>query len=284
MSKTLESKIKRFIYLNFGLVLCAIAFDLFFDPLNIVIGDSGGIAVIFEKLMNVKPSITILVVYLIMLLISLLFLGKETTINSIYATFAFPLYIELFKDIPRYITIDYSHLLLSCVVGAVISGVGLGIIYRNGYTTGGLDVLTQFMETKMGISIGTAGSIVNGIILLFGIYVLGFTQTFYALIIIYIIGVVIDKVVLGIHDNKTLMIITDKEEEIKEYIFEVLHYKTTIMDGKGGYSAENKKVVMCVVSTKDYFKIKEGVLLIDNTAFMLVSDAYEVRHRSRRII
>lgn len=282
--KKIKKMIKEYLIVNVGLILCAVAFNLFFEPLNIVIGDSGGVSIIIHRLFGMRPSITIFVIYIVMFIISLFFLKRQDIIHSLYGTFAYPIFIELFKNIRSYIEIDYNEYFVAAVFGGILLGLGLGLIYRTGFTTGGFDVLIHVMEKKMGLSMGTSGTIINATILLLGVFIFGFTQSFYALIIIYIVGVLTDRVVLGIHDNKTFTIITNKEDEVKEYIHHILHYNATIMDGTGGYTQEPKKVLMCVVPTIDYYRLKEGIQLIDPTSFVLVSDAYEIRHQRKRVV
>lgn len=284
MSKKELHRTRNFIMINMGLILVSIGFNLFLEPLHIVIGESGGIAIILERLFLIRPSITIFVIYAIMFIVSLLFLEKKDVLNSLYGTFTFPLFIELFKNIDQYIVIEYTNLFLPCVFGGILTGLGYGLIYRADATTGGTDVIVQLMEKYMGISMGTAGLLTNGIIITVGVYVFGILNLLYAAIIIYIISVVTDRVVLGIHDHKTCTIITTKEEQVKDYIYTVLHYNTTIMDGKGGHSGEPKKVIMCVIPTTDYFRLKEGIQMIDKDAFLLVADSYEIRHRKKRLV
>lgn len=284
MSKKELHKTRNFIMINIGLILVSIGFNLFLEPLHIVIGESGGIAIILESLFKISPSITIFVIYAVMFVISLIFLEKKDVINSLYGTIAFPFFIELFKDIDSYILIEYTNLLLACVFGGVLTGLGYGLIYRADATTGGTDVIVQLTEKYLGTSMGTAGLLSNGVIITVGVYVFGIVNLFYAAVIIYIISVVTDRVVLGIHDHKTCTIITTKEEDIKKFVYDVMHYNITVMDGSGGHSKEPKKVIMCVIPTTDYFRLKEGIQMIDKDAFLLVSDSYEIRHRKKRLV
>jgi len=85
-----------------------------------------------------------------------------------------------------------------------------------------------------------------------------------------------DRVILGISDSKAFYIITNKEEEIKEYILKVLNHGVTIFNAKGGYATKDQTVLMCVLPTKEYYKLKAGIKEIDNKAFVVVTDAYEV--------
>ena len=98
----------------------------------------------------------------------------------------------------------------------------------------------------------------------------------YALVTLYIISILTDKVLLGISDSKAFYIIAEKDEEIKRYVLEQLGHGVTVFDAKGGFTKEKQKVLFCVIPTKDYFKLKEGIHEIDDGAFFVATDAYEV--------
>ena len=116
----------------------------------------------------------------------------------------------------------------------------------------------------------------DGLIVILGAFVFGVNKLMYALIVIYIIGIMTDKVLLGISDSKAFYIITEKDDEVKDYILNYLGHGVTIFDTRGGFTKEKQKLLMCVVPTKEYFKLKEGIHEIDNKSFFVVTDAYEV--------
>jgi uncharacterized membrane-anchored protein YitT (DUF2179 family) len=99
----------------------------------------------------------------------------------------------------------------------------------------------------------------------------------YAIIMLYIYSIMADKILLGISNNKAFYIITDKEDEVKEYVLKTLSHGVTILKAKGGYEGHRENVLLCVVPARHYFKLKEGISLIDKDAFFVVTDAYEVK-------
>ena len=99
----------------------------------------------------------------------------------------------------------------------------------------------------------------------------------YSLIILYLISTITDKVVLGISESKAFYIITDKEKEVKNFIINELHHGITEFNAKGGYNLEKQTVLMSVVPTREYYKLKEGIHKIDSKAFFVVMDSYEVK-------
>jgi uncharacterized membrane-anchored protein YitT (DUF2179 family) len=97
----------------------------------------------------------------------------------------------------------------------------------------------------------------------------------YAIIILYIISILADRVVLGISSTKAFYIVTSKEEAVKNYILNEVSHGVTVLNGEGGYTNKNQKVLMCLIPTREYFKIKEGLEEIDSGAFLIVTDAYQ---------
>jgi uncharacterized membrane-anchored protein YitT (DUF2179 family) len=165
-------------------------------------------------------------------------------------------------------------------MGATISGIAYGLVYKIGCTTGGSDIAAQIINKYFGLRIGSANTLLNVIIVLFGGFVFGWDKVLYAILTLYIIGLATDKILLGVSYSKKFFIITDKDDEVKKYIFTEFKQPVTEIDAVGGYTNNADQVLMCVVPTRDYFKLKEGISLIDNKAFFIVTDAYELNNRT----
>lgn len=273
--KKIESEhvLKRYLYLLISLVIYAISYNLFFYKNNIVYGGVSGISIITKNIIN--PSLFILIANIFLIILSFIFLGKDKTVNSVLGSILFPLFVKLTANIDNYIAIENDNLLLIAIIGGVLVGFAAGMIYKTGFTTGGTDILNQIMVKYMKISMGTAMLICDGLIVIAGGFFFGWTRVLYAGIVLYIMNIVVDKVMLGISSSKAVYITTDKDEEIWAYLLNELHLGLTLIETKGGYSYKKDEMIMCVVSTKDYFKVREGVHEIDPKAVMLVTDAYQ---------
>ena len=116
----------------------------------------------------------------------------------------------------------------------------------------------------------------DGLIVLGSSFAFGMTRLMYSIVILYIISIMSDRVILGISDSKAFYIITDKDDEVKEYILNSLNHGVTIFKAKGGFKKENRNVLMCVLPTKEYYRLRTGISEIDKDAFFVVTDAYEV--------
>lgn len=271
-----KSSVKRHIQLVIGCLLIATSYNLFLVPNNIVAGGVAGFAIIINHLFNIDNSLIILIGSIFLLILSYFLLGKEKTKATILGSLLFPICVNLTKNIGNIIDIDTNQLLLISVFGGVVYGFGAGLIYKAGFTTGGTDIINQILSKYLKISMGNSMLYCDGTIVLLTAFVFGPTQFMYSIIILYVISYMSDRVILGVSDSKAFYIVTEEEEKIKEYILKYLNHGVTVFNAKGGYAKENQKVLMCVLPTKDYYKLKEGIHEIDPHSFFVVTDAYEV--------
>lgn len=271
-----KSKVKRYIEFLFGCLLVAIAFNLFLSPNDLVSGGVSGLSIILSHLFSINKSTFILITNLFLLVLSYIFLGKEKTKASILGSLLFPLFVDLTENINLILNVDNSQLLLSTIFAGVLYGFGAGTIFRAGFTTGGTDILNQILSKYLKISMGNSMLITDGSIVVLSGFVFGFNNLMYSIILLYLISYMSDRVILGISDSKAFYIITNEEKKIKEYILKYLNHGVTVFNAKGGYKKERKTVLLCVLPTKDYYRLKEGIHEIDKDAFFVVTDAYEV--------
>lgn len=270
-----KGRIVRFSQFLLGVLLSAIAFNVFILPSEIVYGISG-VGVIFNKLWGLDPSIIIFIGSMLLLLLSFATLGYNKTKNSILGSIIYPIMVKLTSDASNYINIGDAEPLIIALFGAVLSGFGLGLIFKAGYTTGGTDILNQIVAKYAKISIGNSMWFTDGIIILCGVFVFGWTKLMYSLLSLYIISVMTDKVMLGISQKKAFYIITNKEKEIRNFVINDLNHGITELHGMGGFSGKNQAVLMCIIPTSEYYIFKECIHKLDSNAFFVVTDAYEV--------
>lgn len=270
-----KGRLKRWAEFLLGVLIVAIAYNLFLLPAKVVYG-VGGLGIIFNSLFKIDPSLVILVSSIILLFLSLILLGKEETKKTVIGSLLYPVFVKLTSSVGQIVDLSNTDPLLIVLFGAVISGFGLGLIFKAGFTTGGTDILNQIVSKYFKMSMGNSMFFTDGIIILSSVFVFGWTKIMYSIISLYIISIMTDKVILGISNSKAFYIITDHEEEVKKFVLKHLSHGVTILDAKGGFTGQNQKVIMCIIPTKEYFIAKEGIHEIDSNAFFVVTDAYEV--------
>ena len=281
LNKILEKdKVKRYYYLAVGAFLLALSFNLFFAPNNLVTGGISGISIVINNVFGINRTYFIIISYIVLLLISYVVLGRESTKNSLIGSLLYPLFVFLTEDLARYIQFDINNMLLIVLFGALINGIGSGLTFKYGFSTGGSDIICQIMSKYFKISIGDSIKFLNiTIILLSGFFIgngiYAWENVMYAIIAIYIIGILNDKVLLGVSSSKSFYVITENETSIKHFLMEELGHGVTVLEGRGGYTGDRKKVLMCVIPTKEYFLAKEGILELDKSAIVLINDVYQ---------
>ena len=279
MKKVIKQKIKvkELIEFIIGCFLVALAFNLFMSPNNLVAGGVSGFSLILKHFFGLNPSTIISVANIFLIILSFLVLGKEKTKGTILGSILFPVFVSLTEHLSTYISFKESEMILIAVFGGVLQGLGAGLIFRAGYSTGGTDILNMIVSKIFKISLGNSMLFTDGTIIIIGAFVFGFNHLMYSLIILYLISTLTDKVVLGISDSKAFYIITSKEKEVKDFVINELKHGVTEFKAVGGYNNENQTVLMSVVPTREYYKLKEGIHSIDKNAFFVAMDSYEVK-------
>ena len=279
MKKVIKQKIriKELIEFIIGCFLVALAFNLFMSPNNLVAGGVSGFSLILKHFFGLNPSTIISVANVFLIILSFLVLGKEKTKATILGSILFPIFVSITEHLSTYISFKESEMILIAVFGGVLQGLGAGLIFRAGYSTGGTDILNMIVSKIFKISLGNSMFFTDGTIIVIGAFVFGFNHLMYSLIILYLISTLTDKVVLGISDSKAFYIITSKEKEVKDFVINELKHGVTEFNAKGGFNSENQTVLMSVVPTREYYKLKEGIHNIDKNAFFVAMDSYEVK-------
>ncbi len=270
-------KIKELIEFIIGCFLVALAFNLFMSPNNLVAGGISGLSLVLKYFFGLNPSMIISISNVFLIILSFLLLGKDKTKMSILGSILFPVFVSMTEHLSTYISFKESEMILIAIFGGVLQGLGAGLIFRAGYSTGGTDILNMIISKIFKISLGNSMFFTDGTIILIGAFVFGFNHLMYSLIILYLISTLTDKVVLGISDSKAFYIITSKEKEVKDFVINELKHGVTEFNAKGGYNSENQTVLMSVVPTREYYKLKEGIHNIDKNAFFVAMDSYEVK-------
>lgn len=208
-------KIRRYLELVVGVLLIALAFNVFLLPNDIVFGGVSGLSIIVKEFVPIDPSSFIMVSSLLLLVVSFIVLGKEQTKGSIVGSILFPIFVDLTANVNNYINLDIDNLLLAVIFGGIIYGFGAGLVFKAGFTTGGTDIINQIISKYCHISMGNAILISDGLIVAGGAFFFGTTKLMYAIIVVYIIGLMIDKVLLGISNSKAFYIITNEDEKVR---------------------------------------------------------------------
>lgn len=273
---TKKKKLKRIFLMSISLLLSAILYNVFLLPLNLVTGGTNGIATITNYVYGINPALMIFILSVACAIFSFMYLGVKRTMGTLVASLAYPLLVQLTSPLNNLMKGEPVDVLLMVLFAGVLSGIANGLMYKTGYSNGGFPVVSQVLFEKKHISVAKSSLVINVTIVLIGAMFFGTTNALYAIIFLYINNIILDRVLLGINNNKAFYIITKEEEQIKKYIIKTLGHNVTTFEVKGGYLDKNRKVIFSVIPSGEYYKLTEGIKEIDETAFFVVTDSYQV--------
>jgi len=259
----------------FGNLILAFAVRYFILPYNILSGGVAGIAVAVSKLTGINADWIVNGLIIVMFGLGSLFLGKKFMTHTIISSFLYPIFLFVLGQYQFTFNIDP---MLASLYGGLLGGVGVGMVFRTGATTGGMDVPPMIISKYTHIELYKLVLIVDALTVLFGMIAYGFEAVLIGLISVWATAFAIDKIILfGTLESLSLMIISDKSEAINDYIQEEVDRGSTILAGKGGYTKDDKTVIMTVISKSEYPELMKSINRIDPHAFVVVTDAMEVR-------
>lgn len=271
-----KKKLYRILLMGASLLVTAILYNVFLLPLSLVTGGTNGVATITHYLYGINPAIMLLLLSIACAILSLMYLGPKRTAGTLVASVVYPLLVQLTSPLTALISQSNTDMLLMVLFAGVLSGIANGLMYKTGYSNGGFPVISQILFEEKQIPVGKSSLAINITIVIVGAYFFGITNALYAIIFLYINSIVLDKVLLGISNNKAFYIITEEEKKVKEYIIKTLNRNVTTFEVKGGFLDKNRKVILTVIPSREYYRVTEGIKEIDKDAFFVVTDSYTV--------
>lgn len=267
---------KRYISIIIGSILIGLSFNLFFAPYNLFPSGIIGLGAIFNSVYHINAAIFIAISNILFLLIILPIAGKKETYKYLLTSLLIPLVIYFTSGIEYYIYFDNVEKIIVAAFGAILSGYGYSLIYQVGASVGGFEIFQDIFNRRSKV----LPNIVELIIIVLAFCLYNLETAIYTSIIIFIIVYMSTKAKLGISSNKTFFIVTNKEEDIKKYLINDLKYDYTEFNVRGGFTNRKSKIIMSVIDTNDYYKLKEGISIIDPDAFISIIDNYETINKN----
>lgn len=255
-------------------VIVAFAISVFFTPNKIVNGGVSGVATILHHALGISTGLSFAVINFTLLLIGFRILGKEFVFTTIYVSGVLSLFVEIFSYLPP-IEID---LLLAALFGSVIYGIGLGIAFATGASSGGTDILGRLIQWKFpSMPIGKLLLIVDGIIIAASLIIFKeINLTLYGVIALSVSTTAIDWLIAKLNFSRIAFIITDKGEEISEKLVSTSPRGVTLIDVRGAYTKTDKKMLFCALKDSETEAFQKKILEIDETAFVVFSESQKI--------
>ncbi|WP_375295454.1 YitT family protein [Paenibacillus doosanensis] len=262
----------EYILLAAGSLLIALSFNMFLNPNQVASGGVSGISIIVRELFAIEPALTQWALNIPLFLLGTWFLGKQFGLKTAIGSVLLPLLVLLTRNLPPMT----DNLLLASIYGGILIGVGLGLVFKGKGSTGGLDLAAQMIHKLTGLSLGLCVAMLDGLVILTAGIVLSPEKALYALIGLFVTSKTINVVQLGLSYSKVAFIISAQTEPIREAILHELDRGLTQLNATGGYTGENRTVLMVVVGQSEVSRLKALVKSIDPGAFVILSDTNEV--------
>lgn len=266
------SSVLEYIYIIIGAAIIAVGFNVFLLPNEIASGGVSGISTILKGVFDWNPGLVQYAFNIPLFITGVIFLGKQFGARSLVGTLTLPLFVLLTSSWEP----ATFNPLLGALFGGISVGVGLGIVFRGRASTGGTDLAAQIITKYSGLTLGTSVMLIDGLIVLSAALVFDVEKGLYALIGLFVTTKTIDIIQLGFSQSKMVYIITNKQEEIRDAIYTEVNRGVTKLSAVGGYTEQERPILLVVVYQTEFSKLKQVIKTVDPSAFVIVTDSYEV--------
>lgn len=267
----IQNQIIRMSFLALGAFIAGFSLDCFLVPNNMIDGGIVGISIMLSYITKINLGLLIFFINIPFIFLALQKLGKLFVFQTLFAISMLSVSVNVFHNIQA-----TNDLLLATVFGGVVLGLGVGLVLRNNAALDGTEILSIRLAKKVGFSIGEIIMFFNIFIYACAGFLFGWDRAMYSVLVYFIAYKTIDIVLEGLNESKSVTIISEKSKEIGEDIIKKLDVGITYINGKGGYSGAEKKIIYCIISRLELTKLKELVNSIDKTAFLAVENVHEV--------
>ncbi|MBI3166063.1 MAG: YitT family protein [Chloroflexi bacterium] len=275
--------IRDYLIIVISSLIQAVSLRLFFIPANLASGGVSGISQLINHFTGWPIGLMVLVGNIPLFILGWRFLGGfKFAMRTAVAIVTYSLLTDLLMKIPTFV--EYTQLLindlqgdifLNSLYGAIISGIGYGLVYRARGTSGGSDILARILNNWRGISMTQSYLMVDALVILSAGFVFGWKAALYAMITLYVSGLVAETVLEGGGTVRTAMIVTAKPEEVSTCVIDELQRGVTWLEGRGAYTGNSRPVLYCVVNRAEIATLKAIVHEKDPEAFMVIGVAHE---------
>lgn len=266
--------LRDYLIITAGAIIFAIGLSLFAEPFHIAPGGISGIAIIINYLIDLPVGMLIIILNIPLFIVGFLKLGRSFVISSLYAMLLSSVLIDLFARVPTFV----EEPLLAALYGGLFIGAGMGLIFLHGSSTGGSDIILRLLRMKFRtIKLGQLSFLLDLFVIAAAALVFGdLNRSLYAIITVYVHGIVIDAIIYGLEFSKVAYIISQKNEEISRQLLDELERGVTLLHGEGGYTNQPTKIIMCALKQQQIVKFYSIVHETDPDAFVIVTNAHEV--------
>lgn len=275
----LKEKIKELVFdyiiIAIGSCIFSAAVCFFLEPSEITPGGLTGVAVVLHDTLNMPTGVTVLILNIPLVLLGFRAFGGGFIIKTAFSVFLTSVFLDIFESLPNPFSFDT---IIASIFGGILLGLGLGLVMLRGSTTGGVDIAVKLLGTKYKkIPMGRFFLIIDSAVILFAALVYANIETaLYSVIAIFLSSQAVDLLIYGKDDGRIFFIVTEKAETLKREIFSAANRGVTLLSAKGGYTGDEKTVLICAARVGEIKRIRRTVFESDPKAFFFIANVSEI--------
>lgn len=268
-----KEKIRQVAMILLGSLIYSISVNIFIVPNKFLSGGVAGIALLLQYITGISSGYFTLLINIPIFCFGFKVIDKEFGILSLIGMLSMSFFLIITKDISQFVRMD--DMLIACICGGALCGLGMAIIFINRASEGGTDIIAIILKKKYGIKLASMCFIINGAIVFTGLLLSNLTITIYTLISLFIRSYMVDKAICYVNERTLLIVISDNYEDIKTSFLNILGRGVTFLHGEGAFTGEQKKVIYSIMSPKQAEMAKDIISKIDSGAVVTIMNVTE---------
>jgi uncharacterized membrane-anchored protein YitT (DUF2179 family) len=267
--------LKEYGIITIGLILVLISFEFFFFPNKIASGGVSGLALVINNILGFDTGVVMIVCNAVLFILAFALIGGNFGIKSMYAAFGLSFALSIIEKNYTVPAVT-NNLMLASIFGSVLLALGSAIMLTQDATTGGTSITAKILNKYAHIDFGKGLLISDSIVIMLAMYTFGTELALFGLLSIYLTGNLIDKFIDGLNMSKQVMIFTEQEKLVSDYIINDIDRGCTVFYGKGGYTGKHSCMILTILNRSQFIKLKKFIKDNDSDAFITVNETSEV--------
>ncbi|OOM13487.1 YitT family protein [Clostridium saccharobutylicum] len=267
--------LKEYGIITLGVAIIVFSFEFFFFPNQIACGGVSGLALVINNMLGIQTGIVMIVCNIILFILAFALIGGSFGLKSAYAAFSLSIVLSIIEKHYKTVALT-NNLMLASIFGSALLALGTVIMLTQDATTGGTSITAKLLNKYAHLDFGKALLISDSIVILLAMCTFGVELGLFGLLSVYLTGTLIDKFLDGLNISKQVMVFTNKEKLVSNYIIKDIDRGCTVFYGKGGYTGKDNCVILTVLTRSQFIKLKQFIRNNDSEAFVTVNETSEV--------
>lgn len=267
---------KEYLFIAIGTLIVAFGIYYFMVPENLATGGVSGLSIVLSNYVDIPISFINFILNIILLIVGFIFLGKEFGGKTIFSIFFLSLFMYIMEIVHPAVKPVTDEILLNLICGIVLTAMGLSIVFNQNASTGGTDIIAKILNKFFNMDIGAGLMAADVIVVLSAFFTYGIQTGTIGAFGWFLNGIVVNYFIDGFSVKNEVVIISEKHEEIKQYIFSKLDRGVTVYKAEGGYTSDEKEIIVTILARREYFVLKNQLKHIDPNVFVIVRTVQEV--------